>query len=614
MDTSEVIESGRNGSIAPCRDSSYGFLCHAENTPSKETETMKNKEIAEMFYEIADFLEIQEVEFKPRAYRTAARNIESLSEPIEDIHERNELEDIEGVGESLAEKIAEYLETGELEYYQDLKADLPIDIEAITSVEGVGPKTAKELYQGLDISTLDELEAAAEAGEIASLEGFGEKSQQNILDHIERAKQGQERMLLGRAFPIANDIQRRLSDDDAFDDVTIVGSFRRRRATVGDIDILATAADPADAMDVFCSHDDVKEVLSQGETKSSVIVSGDLQMDLRIVDTSEYGAALVYFTGSKDHNITLRNRAIERNWKLNEYGLFDVSEVADEDDSQRAGELIAGETEEAVYDALDLDWIPPELREDTGEVEAAADGSLPELVELEDIRGDMQMHTEYSDGTHDVREMAEAADKRDLEYILITDHGPNAPIPSKVDADSFEEQGEEIDAVNADDDIDVEVLRGLEVEITEDGIEGIESLLEDCDVIVGAMHNRPENPTDLFLEAMREYPIDIIAHPTNRLLNERDALDLDLDSIMETAAEEQVAVEINAQPKRLDLDWRSVKEYRDDVTFVVSTDAHTAGELDLMHLGVSQARRGWCTAENVLNTQSLTDVLAYLEG
>ena len=575
---------------------------------------MKNTEIAEIFYEIADFLEIQEVEFKPRAYRTAARNIESLSEPIEEIHDRGELEDIEGVGESLAEKIAEYLETGELEYYQDLKADLPIDIEAITSVEGVGPKTAKELYQGLGISTLEELEAAAEAGEISTIEGFGEKSQQNILDHIERAKQSQERMLLGRAFPIANDIQRRLSDAAVFDDVTIVGSYRRRRATVGDIDILATASDPTDAMDVFCSHDDVKDILSQGETKSSVIVSGDLQMDLRIVDASEYGAALIYFTGSKDHNITLRNRAIERDWKLNEYGLFDVSAVPDDENSQRAGDLVAGETEAAVYDALDLDFIPPELREDTGEVDAAASGDLPELVEVEDIRGDLQMHTEYSDGTHDVREMAEAADERGLEYILITDHGPNAPIPSKVDAESFYEQGEDIDAVNADDGIDVEVLQGLEVEITADGIDGIESLLGDCDLVVGAMHGRPKNPTELFLEAMREYPIDIIAHPTNRLLNERDPLDLELDAIMETAAEEQAAVEINAQPERLDLDWRSVKEYRDDVMFVVSTDAHTTGELDLMHLGVSQARRGWCTAANVLNTQSLTDVRSYLEG
>ncbi len=573
---------------------------------------MKNQEIATILREIADFLEIQEVEYKPRAYRTAARNIESLSEDIEDVHGRGELEEIEGVGESISEKIAEYLETGELGYYEELKADLPIDIEALTSVEGVGPKTAKQLYLDLNIQTLEDLERAAEEGKIADLEGFGETSQQNILEHIELAKESQERMLLGRAFPIAEEVEARLRGLDAFDQVDVVGSFRRRRPTVGDIDILATAADPTVAMEQFCTHDDVKEVLSRGETKSSVVVAGDLQMDLRIVGETEYGSALVYFTGSKDHNITLRNRAIDRDWKLNEYGLFDVSGAGNAEDGQRAGERIASATETEVYDALDLAWIPPELREDTGEVEAAAAGELPDPIELDDVRGDLQVHTDYSDGSHSVREMARAADERGLEYILITDHGPHAPIPSTLDEEAFEAQVTAIEA--ATENLDITVLQGVEAEITGDGLEIPESWYDDCDLIVAGMHTTPSDPTERIVDACRDFPIDILAHPSNRLINERPPLELDTEAVMETAAAEDVAIEINAQPRRLDLEWQAVKAYRDTVRYVVSTDAHTTGELESMHLGVAQARRGWCEASNVINTGSLDDLLSFFEA
>ncbi|MFB6092619.1 MAG: helix-hairpin-helix domain-containing protein [Haloquadratum sp.] len=577
---------------------------------------MKNQEIAHLLREIADFLEIRDVEYKPRAYRTAARSIESLSEDVEGVYERGELEEIEGVGESIGEKIAEYLETGELEYYEELKSDLPVDIEALTSVEGVGPKTAKELYRELGIQTLDELESAAEAGEIADLEGFGEKSQQNILDHIERAKESEARMLLGRAFPIAADVETRLRDDDAFDRVDVVGSFRRRRPTVGDIDVLATAPDPEQAMEVFCGHDDVKEVLSRGETKSSVVVAGDLQMDLRIVDETAYGAALVYFTGSKDHNITLRNRAIDRDWKLNEYGLFDRAAAGDDGgdaaDDRRAGERLAGETEEGLYDTLDLEWIPPELREDTGEVDAAASGDLPDLLECDDVRGDLQVHSDYSDGAHSVREMAEAADERGLEYVLVTDHGPNAPTAGTLDPDSFEKQRADVEA--ASEDLDVAVLQGVEAEITESGLDLPDDWYDLCELIVAGMHSDPSNPTERVVTALQEWPIDVFAHPSNRLLNEREPLDLEMETVIETAAKEGVAIEINAHPERLDLDWASVKEYRDQVQYVVSTDAHTTGELDFLHLGVAQARRGWCETGDVLNTRSIDSLLSFFDG
>lgn len=575
---------------------------------------MKNQEIANVLYEIADFLEIEDEQYKPRAYRTAARNVESLSEPIEDVHERGELEEIPGVGESIAGKIAEYLETGEMAYYEQLQSDLPIDIEAITSVEGVGPKTAKKLYRELGVATLEDLERAAEAGEIAELEGFGERSQQNVLDHLERAKQSQERMLLGRAFPIARDVSERLQSAAAFDRVDVVGSFRRRRPTVGDIDVLATAPDPAAAMDVFCTHGDVTEVLARGDTRSSVVVAGGLQMDLRIVDAAEYGAALVYFTGSKDHNIALRNRAIDRDWKLNEYGLFDVADVSASETGRRAGERLAGESEASVYDALELAWIPPELREDTGEVAAAAADELPDLVETEDVRGDLQLHTDASDGDEGVREMAAAADERGLEYVLVTDHGPGAPIPSRLDEESFAAQCAEVESINDDGEFDVTVLQGVEAEITAAGLGVPDDWYEDCDLVVAGLHGRPDDPTDRVLTALREFPVDVLAHPTNRLLNEREPLDLDLDAVVEAAAEESVAVEINAQPSRLDLDWAAVREYRGEVPFVVSTDAHTPGQLEYMHLGVSQARRGWCEPANVLNTRPLSDLLDALSG
>ncbi|MFB6146037.1 MAG: DNA polymerase/3'-5' exonuclease PolX [Candidatus Nanohaloarchaea archaeon] len=561
---------------------------------------MKNKEISDILYEIADYLEMQDVEWKPRAYRRAARNIEALSEDIVYIYERGELEEIDGVGENIADKISEYLETGEIEYYKKLKKDLPVDIEALTAVEGLGPKKSKKLYMALGISDLDELEEAAREGKIAEVEGFGEKSQEKILDHIDMARQGQERMLLGKAFPIAEDIKSELEGSGEFDRVTIVGSFRRRRPTVGDIDILATADDPEKAMEMFTSGDDVKEVLVHGDTKSSIIISGDLQVDLRIVEKEQYGAALQYFTGSKDHNVKLRSIALEKDWKLNEYGLFDAEE-----------NILAGETEEGIYAKFDLDYIEPELREDTGEVEAAGKGELPELVEPEDIKGDLQMHTNYSDGRNSVSEMAEKADEKGYEYILVTDHGPALQIAGGVSKEEFKDQKEEIKEANEN--YDVEILQGVEANITKDG--ELDISREECgefDLVVISLHNKIEAPTEKIISVMEKYPVDILAHPQNRMINEREPLDLEMDKIVDTAKKQRVAIEINSQPSRLDLDWSNVKEYREEVMYVISTDAHGPSEMDYMHLGVSQARRGWCESSNILNTRKLDKLLDYL--
>lgn len=562
---------------------------------------MKNTEVADILYEIADFLEIQDVEFKPRAYRRAARNIESLTEDIETVYERGELEEIEGVGGSIADKIAEYLETGDLEYHRELKQDLPIDIDSITRVEGVGPKSARKLYDALGITTIDELRAAAEAGKIADVSGFGETSQQNILDHIEFALRGEERLLLGRVFPLVDDVEARLSSHDAFDRVIVVGSFRRRTPTVGDIDILATASDAEAAMAVFTGDPDVVEVLSSGSTRSSVRMSSDLQVDLRVVDDASVGAALQYFTGSKDHNITTRNLAIERGWKLNEYGLFD------EDES-----VIASETEESIYDALGLQWIPPELREDTGEVTAAANGELPELVELGDIKGDLQSHSTWSDGSNSVLELAQAADDLQYEYLLISDHGPSLHIANGISQEDFAAQRDDVRQAN--DQVDVTVLHGIEANIREDGLDVSTDWLEQCDLVVCALHDRPRDATQWILTAFKEYPVDIFAHPQNRLIHEREPVGFDLDAVMEAARDHDVAVEINAQPDRLDLDWSLVKEYRDTVQFVISTDAHTVSSLQYMHLGVSQARRGWCERSDILNTATLPELMERLNG
>ncbi|MFB6196182.1 MAG: DNA polymerase/3'-5' exonuclease PolX [Haloplanus sp.] len=569
---------------------------------------MKNEDVAQLLFEIADLLEMQDVEYKPRAYRRAARNVQSLSEDIEEIHDRGELEEIDGVGESIADKIAEYLETGELGYLQDLRGDHELDVEALTAVRGIGPKTARTLYREAGIADLEDLERAAREGEIADIEGFGERTEENILEHIERAKKGQERTLIGRAFSRAEELRDRLDGDEAFDRVRIVGSFRRRRPTVGDIDILATASDPTAAMDTFCGFEDVSEVRSRGETKSSVTVPpDDLQVDLRVVEERSWGAALVYFTGSKDHNITLRDRAIDRDWKLNEYGLFDVSDVAEGEGGKRAGEVLASETEEAVYDRLDLAWIPPELREDTGEVAAAADDDLPDLIEYDDVCGDLQTHTEYSDGSNTVREMAVAADERGLDYVAITDHGPATNIAGGLDAADLADQREDVTAVNDDDAVDVTVLHGVEANVTDDGLDVADDWLERLDVVVAGMHTPPDDPTARLIDAMESAPVDVLAHPTNRLLLERGGIEYDLDAVVEAAADNDVALEINAQPERLDLDWAAVKRHRDAVDFVVSTDAHDVEELDFMHLGVAQARRGWCEPSDVLNTDPIGD-------
>lgn len=562
---------------------------------------MKNKEIAKLLYEIADYLEIKDVNYKPRAYRKAAGNIEALTEDIENIYERGELEEIGGVGEAIAKKISEYLETGKLEYYEKLAEDLPVNIEELTSIEGVGPKTVKKLYNSLGVETLEDLEKAAEGGKVAQIKGFGEKVQKNILENIKVAKRGRERRLLGKVFPLVEDLKQRLLDKDVFNRVTIVGSYRRRKPTIGDVDVLTTAKKSEEAMDEFCALGDVVEILAKGETKSSIILSGEIQVDIRIVEEEAWGSALMYFTGSKDHNVSLRSKAKGRNWKLNEYGLFGPED-----------ERLASKSEKEVYEKLDMSFIPPELRENTGEIKAAEKDSIPVLVEENDIRGDLQVHTNYSDGSGTIEQMVERAIDKGFEYLLISDHGPSLKIAGGLTEEEFEEQAEEIEQVK--DRFGIEILHGIEANITKDGLDISKDWCDRCDILCVGMHDRPDDPTERILSIFDEYPVDIFVHPLGRRFFSREPLNINLDRIASKAEEEHISFEINSQPERLDLDWQNVKKYRDKLKYVISTDAHSKEQMNFMHLGVSQARKGWCSKENILNTQPIDKVRSYLNG
>lgn len=585
---------------------------------------MKNAEIARVLDEMADLLAMEEVEWKPRAYRRAARRLEQLAEPVEDVYERGELEAIDGVGEGIAERIAEYLETGSIAEHQERKQAFPVDIEALTRVEGLGPKRVQALYDALGIRDLDELEQAAREGRVAEVSGFGEKTQAAILDHIGMARQAGKRTLLGKAIPIVEDLVDRLEAHEAFEELVPVGSFRRRNPTIGDVDLLSTASDRQAAMAAFTELEDVDQVISRGQTKASIRLASSLRVDLRIVDPHARGAALLYFTGSKSHNIALRRRAQKREWKLNEYGLFEptgdgsgeqngeaLEDQADgmEGDAQR----LAGTEEQEIYEALDLAFIPPEMREDVGEIEAAERGAIPELVRKEQIRGDLQMHTEWSDGAASIQAMAARAGELGHDYILITDHGPDLSIAQGPDEDDIAEIQDEAQA--ATDATGVRVLVGIEANILEAGqLDVADELCAELDLVVAALHEQTPDATDRIVEALRGHPVDILAHPTNRRIGRREPNELNLDTLAKVCQDEQVALEVNAQPDRLDLPWRHIQTYRDAFAWTISTDAHSPGQLARMDLGVAQARKGWLTPEHVLNTRGVEEVLAHLRG
>lgn len=568
---------------------------------------MKNQLVAEKLRELGDLLAAQDVEWKPRAYRNAANTVESLDRDVADLDEE-ELQELPGVGESIAKKIREIVETGELSALQEQREKYPIAIEELTRVEGVGPRTARKLYEALGIKDLDELETAAREGEIRRLEGFGEKSEEKILQGIGFAREAGERELLGNVLPVARELETYLDALDATTRVGVAGSIRRRKETIGDVDILAISTSPLEVMDAFAAMEDVSEVLQKGETRSSVRLETGLEVDLRIVEAESYGSAMMYFTGSRDHNIVMRNRAIDRDYKLNEYGLLHKGD----------GGRVAGETEEEVYDALDLPFIPPELRENRGEIEAAEADELPDLLEYGGLRGDLHVHTDRSDGSNTAREMAEAAAERGLEYVCISDHTGEVAITTGQDAEALLEQKDMLRELNDELD-DIEVLTGVEVDILKDGTLDIDAdTLAELDCVTASVHSGFDMERDVMTEriisALENYPVHVLGHPTGRKIGSRKPYAVDLDAVFDIAAERDVAMEVNSFPERLDLRDLDVKKAVDaGVKLAINTDAHRPAHFDNQELGVATARRGWATEDDVVNTRSSEGLRKWLD-
>ena len=581
---------------------------------------MENLEIAKVLSQMADLLEIQDANpFRVRAYRNAARLVDGHAMPMRKlVEEESDLTDLPGIGKEMASHIHELLETGSLAALEELAGKIPRTLIDVIELPGVGPKKAKKLWNELGVETIDELEVRAEAGEVAALVGFGEKSQQKILAGIEQFRQHRSRFKLVEADLLVTPLLEYLRESPEITRLEVAGSYRRRVETVGDIDLLAIAEDADGVMERFTSYPKVTQVQMSGSTRGRVSLQSGLEVDLRILTEPSYGAALVYFTGSKEHNIKLRKRAIERGLRLSEYGVFrEEGEEAASDKDPWAGELVAGSSEEQVYAALQLPWIAPELREDRGEVEAAAKDELPDLLELADMKGDLQMHSTWSDGKNSIEEMVAACAARGYQYMALTDHSKALAMTGGLDAKRVREQWEEIAEVQ-DRHPEIRILRSQEVDILADGaLDQDDDVLEELDLVVVSVHSRFDLPaaeqTARILTALQHPQVDILAHPTGRLINRRPPFELQLDEVLHCAKENGVVVELNAHPERLDLkDSHLMLARQLGLKVAISTDAHRARDLDLMHYGVEQARRAWLSKADVVNALPLKELLELL--
>jgi len=560
---------------------------------------MINQEIARIFYFMADMLEMKNVAWKPIAYRKAARNIESLSEDLAEIYKRGgikALEEIPGIGVAISGKIEEYIKTGKVQSFEKMKVEMPVKIEELTNIEGLGPKRIMLLYKKLKIRNLRDLEAAIKAGKIRNLPGMGKKSEENIVKAISFAKTSGQRMPLGLALPIAREIVSLLTNQSYIDRVEIAGSTARRKETVGDLDILITSSKPQKAMDFFTKMPAVARVLAKGSTKATIIYN-DIQADARVLPPEEFGSALQYFIGSKDHNVALRRIAIKKGYKLSEYGLF------------KGEKRIAGKDEEEIYSKLGLKWIPPELRENRGEIEAAMQNKLPKLIELKDIRGDLQMHTTWSDGNNSVEEMARECKKLGYNYCCITDHVGQLAVAGAMNKKDILTQRKEIGKLNGKLS-NFQIMQGAEVDIKLNGeLAADEDILKQYDYVLAAIHQglsrSKEQQTERMIKAMETGHVDVISHPTGRLINERPGYELDFEKLFKVAKENNVALELNAFPSRMDLNDANARAAKDaGVMLSIGTDAHSINQLKFMELGVFIARRAWCEKKNILNTLS----------
>jgi len=570
---------------------------------------MKNQELSKIFYEIAEFLEVDGVPFKPYAYQKAALSLENLKEDVFDIYKKGgnkALQDIPGVGENIANHIEEYLKTGKVKIYDQYKKRLPLKIDELTRVEGLGPKKIKVLYQKLGIKNLKDLEKAIKSHKMAPLFGFGEKTEQNILQGIEFQKQNKGRFLLGQILPVAEDILENLKKIKEVEKISIAGSLRRKKETIGDVDILVVSKNPQKVMDYFASLPSVKKIWAKGKTKTSVHTKDDFDIDLRVVSEKSYGSALQYFTGSKDHNIVTRKIAIEKGLKLSEYGLF------------KGFKMIAGKTEEEVYKALGLPYIEPELRENEGEIEAGLNKKLPKIVELKDIKGDLHCHSNWDGGENSIEEMANEAIKRGYEYIGISDHTKFLRIENGLDEKQLLKQSEAIKKLNLKfktENLKFRILHGCETNILNNGEVDIKNeVLEKLDYVIAGVHSNLKMPkvemTKRLISAMKNPNIDIISHPTGRLIDRREEYQLDFDKVLKVAKQTGTILEINSAPERLDLRDLHIRRAKEvGIKMIINTDSHQANQLDLMKYGVFQARRGWAEKSNIVNTLPLGEIV-----
>ena len=584
---------------------------------------MRNREIAKILYGLADYLEMDGVAFKPYAYRKAAMSLEALEEDVDDIYKKGgnkALEEIPGVGKNIAERIEEYLKTGEVKYYNQFKKKLPLNVEELVGVEGMGLKKIKVLYQMLGIRDLKSLEKAAKEHKIAPLFGFGAKTEKNILEGITFLKRSKGRVLLGEILPEVEEILVKLKGLKEVGKISFAGSIRRMKETIGDADILVTTKNPKKVMDFFVRLPGMVKVWGKGSTKASVRLKEGFDVDLRAVREGSYGSALQYFTGSKEHNIALRRVAIGKGLKLNEYGLF------------KGKKAIAGKDEQGIYKALGLALITPEMREGQGEIEAAQNRKLPDIIEYKDIKGDLHCHSSWNGGADTIWKMAMAAKERGYEYIGISDHTKFLRIEHGLNEKQLEKQRKEIDKLNSKlsrfagsraagkiQNLKFRILQGCEANILKDGAIDIkDEALAKLDYVIAGIHSsfkmEKAEMTERMIKAMRNKNVDIISHPTGRILKRRDEYLIDFDRILEVAKETGTILEINSSPDRLDLNDQNIRKAKEmGVKMIINTDSHQKEQLGLISFGISQARRGWAEKKDIINSQSLDKLLKFFK-
>ncbi|MDH3365706.1 MAG: DNA polymerase/3'-5' exonuclease PolX [Thermoplasmata archaeon] len=571
---------------------------------------MRNEDVAAVFYEIADILELQGIAFKPQAYRRAASAIEQLDVEIASAVASGTHREIPGVGEAIAKKIEELVRTGSLDYLERLRAETPPGLLEIMSVPDIGPKTAMILVHDLGVSSLGELKEAALAGKVKKLKGFGERTEERILSGIKTLESKGRRAFLGEALPVARAYVEYLMGRIRLDLIDVCGSLRRGKETIGDMDILVGWDNAPAVTDAFTQYERVDEVIVSGATKTSVRLAGGFQADLRIVERSSYGAALQYFTGSKEHNVLIRKMGIEKGLKVNEYGVF-------ERDSNRK---LAGDTEDGVYEALGLPWIPPELREDAGEIDAALRGALPTLLEPSDVKGDLHVHSEWSDGADSIDDIVSAAAAKGHKFVAITDHTQSLSIANGLSPEKVLAQIEAVRKAEERSEGGVRAFAGSEVDILADGsLDLPPSVLRELDVVIASVHSRlkmePKEMTARLVAAIESGEIDIVGHPTGRIIGRRDPASIDLEKVFESARENGVMMEINAFPDRLDLRDAHCRMAKDNgVMMTIGTDAHSLRHLDYLEFGIITARRGWLEKSDVLNTLDPAKVEKKLRG